>query len=454
MNKTHSLALLALSAALAFVTPACARSKPHAGAPASKPGKQSGFVSVKGRQFQLDGKPYYFAGANLWYGMYLGSPGVTGDRARLVRELDELARMRVRNLRVLAISESSTLKRAVTPAVMQSPDTVDETLWKGLDFLLDEMAKRDMKAVLYLNNFWQWSGGMSQYMAWTNGKPVMDPDVTGDWNAFMDNSASFYREPKAQQAFRQVVDKLIRRKNSVNGRAYADDPTIMSWQLANEPRPGSDANASPHFDVFIKWIDETAGYIKTLAPKQLVSTGNEGWMGTAGSRELYEQAHTTPHVDYLTYHMWAPNWQWFDPKNAAATYEAAWKKMQEYLDWHIDAANKMGKPIVLEEFGINRDEGSFSPSATTLYRDMFYQKIYALIERRAAAGDAIAGSNFWAWGGAGRTANPDFMWKAGDSFVGDPPQEPQGLYCVFDSDASTIEIIAGHALLMSHVREP
>jgi endo-1,4-beta-mannosidase len=31
--------------------------------------------------------------------------------------------------------------------------------------------------------------------------------------------------------------------------------------------------------------------------------------------------------------------------------------MQEYLDWHIDAANRMGKPIVLEEFGINRDEG-------------------------------------------------------------------------------------------------
>ncbi len=52
---------------------------------------QSGFVTVKGRHFQLDGKPYYFAGANLWYGMYLGSPGKTGDRARLINELDTLA---------------------------------------------------------------------------------------------------------------------------------------------------------------------------------------------------------------------------------------------------------------------------------------------------------------------------------------------------------------------------
>ncbi|MES1262859.1 MAG: mannanase, partial [Peristeroidobacter soli] len=37
--------------------------------------QQSGFVTVKGKHFQLDGKPYYYAGANFWYGMYLGSPG-------------------------------------------------------------------------------------------------------------------------------------------------------------------------------------------------------------------------------------------------------------------------------------------------------------------------------------------------------------------------------------------
>jgi mannan endo-1,4-beta-mannosidase len=152
---------------------------------------QSGFVTVKGKHFVLDGKPYYFAGANVWYGMYLGSPGVTGDRARLTRELDQLAAEGVLNLRVLAISEASTLKRAVTPAVIQGPGKVDETLWKGLDFLLDEMAKRDMKAVLYVSNFWQWSGGMSQYVAWFNGKPVLDPDVTGDSKSFMDISAAF-----------------------------------------------------------------------------------------------------------------------------------------------------------------------------------------------------------------------------------------------------------------------
>jgi mannan endo-1,4-beta-mannosidase len=412
---------------------------------------QSGFVTVKGRHFLLDGKPYYFAGANLWYGMYLGAPG-TGDRARLAKELDQLASQGVLNLRVLAISESSALKRAVRPAVLQEPGVIDDTLWQGLDYLLDEMAKRDMKAVLYVNNFWQWSGGMTSYLNWTTGKPAIDPDVSGDWNGYMDQSASFYRDARAQEAFHEVLRKLLTRKNSVNGRAYRADPTIMSWQLANEPRPGSDANARPHFDVFTHWVDETGAFIKKLAPTQLVSTGNEGWMGTAGSKELFEKSHATRNVDYLTFHMWAPNWQWYDPKNAEATYDGAWKKMQDYLDWHIDTANRMGKPIVLEEFGINRDGGAFEPFAKTAYRDRFYTAIYALLTRRAVAGDAIAGSNFWAWTGAGRARNADFMWKTGDPFVGDPPQEPQGLYGVFDSDKSTIAIISAHARQMSHVR--
>jgi len=448
MKKTRPWVRLALALSFTlFGAPTVAAVSKEDGVAA-----QSGFVTVKGRHFQIDGKPYYYAGANLWYGMYLGSPGKTGDRARLTKELDQLASQGVLNLRVLAISETSALKRAVRPAVLLAPADVDETLWQGLDFLLAEMAKRDMKAVLYLNNFWQWSGGMSQYVAWFNGKPVMDPDVTGDWNGFMDNSASFYRDARAKDAFRFAVTQLVRRKNSVNGRLYTADPTIMSWQLANEPRPGSDPGLTPESaKVFAAWIDETAGFIKKLAPRQLVSTGNEGWMGTAGSKDLYVSAHSSKNVDYLTYHMWAPNWGWYDPKKPAETYDGAWRKMQAYLDWHIDAANELGKPVVLEEFGINRDGGAYSPAATTVYRDRFYTAVYGLLARRAAAGDAIAGSNFWAWGGAGRTHNADFMWRPGDAFVGDPPQEAQGLYCVFDTDASTIAIISTHARQMRDI---
>jgi mannan endo-1,4-beta-mannosidase len=446
MNRRWTLAALLASCALLG---GCSK-KPletAASAQTAKPAA-SEFVTIDGTQFHLRGKPYYFVGTNVWYGGYLGSEGPTGNRDRVTRELDQLKVNGITNIRILGMSEASELKRAVRPAAMSEPGKYDEQLLAGLDFFLAEMAKRDMKAVIYLNNFWQWSGGMSQYVSWFTGKPVLDPDVTRDWNGFMENSAVFYGIPAAQSAYRDVIRTLITRRNTITGKLYSEDPTIMSWQLANEPRPGSDASGRGNAEVFIRWIDETAAFIGSLAPHQLVSTGNEGWMGTAGDKNLFVEAHKSPNVDYLTYHMWAANWSWFDAKNAAATYDSAWVRAQDYLNWHIDIAKQLGKPIVLEEFGLNRDDGSYSADASTSFRDRYYKAVFDVLHRRAAEGAPIAGSNFWAWNGDGRTTNADFMWKPGDDFVGDPPQEPQGLYGVFGSDASTLAIIRNHAAQM------
>lgn len=411
------------------------------------------FVTVQGTHFQLRGKPYRYAGTNLWYGAYLGSSGPTGDRTRLTQELDHLRSLGVNNIRVLGLSEASALKRAVRPAIMTKPGQYDEALLAGLDFFLAELAKRDMKAIVYVNNYWQWSGGMSQYVAWFTGSPVVDPDVTGDWDGFMDNSAKFYPIAEAQTAFRNAVRMLVTRRNTVTGKAYNEDPTIMAWQLGNEPRPGSARTRDENAALFIRWVNDTAQFIDSLAPRQLVSSGNEGWMGTAGDRKLFVDSHSSPHIDYLTFHMWAPNWGWVDPKRFAETYDDGWAKARDYLNWHIDTAQQMGKPIVLEEFGMNRDGGSFAPTAKTTVRDRYYKEVFAVIEKRAAEGAAIAGSNFWAWNGAGRTQNADFMWQPGDDFNGDPPQEAQGLYGIFDTDASTLAIIKAHAAKMQALDE-
>jgi mannan endo-1,4-beta-mannosidase len=402
---------------------------------------QSGFVRVQGAHFVVDGKPYRYAGANFWYGAYLG----TDDRARLRAELDQLKAAGIDNLRVLAMSEASGFQRSVRPAIMVKPGEFDERLLQGLDYLLAEMARRDMKAMLYLNNYWQWSGGMAQYVNWATGETLADPDASGDWSGFMQYSARFYANAQAQEWYRAAIRKVIKRRNSINGVAYADDATIMSWQLANEPRPGSDAGGRANFAVYRQWIDESAAFIHTLAPKQLVSTGSEGAMGSLGDDDLFIIAHASNNVDYLTFHLWPSNWDWIDQKNPAARLETGLTKSLAYIDRHIDIANKMGKPIVLEEFGMNRDNGAYDAASSVQVRDRFYREVYARLLQRAKAGDAIAGSNFWAWGGRGRAQHPDYMWQTGDDFTGDPPQEAQGLFSLFDSDASTLHIVSEHA---------
>ncbi|HCT23940.1 MAG TPA: beta-mannosidase, partial [Chitinophagaceae bacterium] len=126
---------------------------------------KSAFVQVKDQQFLLNGSTYTFLGTNFWYGHHLGAY----DTARLIRELDRLAAMGVQNLRILGSSEGPDEEPwRMSPALQTKPGVYNEALLKGMDKLLVEMRKRNMKAVVVLNNFWPWSGGMAQYRVWVN----------------------------------------------------------------------------------------------------------------------------------------------------------------------------------------------------------------------------------------------------------------------------------------------
>ena len=230
------------------------------------------FVKVQNGQFVLDGQPYYYLGTNFWHGAYMGAGLVEGDKDRLLKELDQLTDHGITNLRIMAASEESELEMSVTPAFQVEPGVYNEELLVGLDYLLAEMDKRDMKAIMVLNNYWQWSGGMSQYMNWVTGIPINDPDKTGDWDGFQAQSATFYTNVEANNLFKDYIKMIIDRKNTITGTLYKEDPVIMSWQLGNEPRP---APAARHEEesrqIFYKWVDETAQYISSLDSNHLIS---------------------------------------------------------------------------------------------------------------------------------------------------------------------------------------
>lgn len=404
------------------------------------------FIRVRGTQFLHNEKPYYFAGANMWYGCYIGSPGETGDRPRLLRELDSLCANGIVNLRILAASEDSYIRGSVKPAIQRGPGDVDESLLQGLDFLLAEMSKRRMHGVLYLNNYWEWSGGMVVYNVWSGKDPVDPTDTTKGWGAFMEFSATFYANQAADSMYREYVRKVVLRTNTVNGRKYTEDPTIMSWQLANEPRPGWRGSvAEKNLPAFYRWIDQTALYIHSLDTNHLVSTGSEGTVGALQSSEYFLESHKTPHVDYLTMHLWPLNWGWFDPKRIPETLPRTEKNALEYIAKHLALARQLNKPITMEEFGIGRDSGKFQLGTPTTARDRYYTLILRSLYDSARAGAPIAGYNIWAWGGEGAARHPDGVWRKGDSFVGDPPQEPQGRNSIFISDTSTVRIIRDNA---------
>lgn len=409
------------------------------------------FIRVHGTRLFHNGRPYYFIGANLWYGLYLGSPGPTGNRGRLQRELDSLSSIGITNLRILAASESAYIKRT-TAAIQRRPGVVDQQLLQGLDFLLAEMAERRMHAVLYLNNYWEWSGGMSVYNVWA-GKDTVDPDRDpGGWKRYMDFSGEFYANRTANQFYRDYIRSLIARRNTVNGRYYREDPTIMAWQLANEPRPGATGEfGEQNMAEYVRWIDETARFIHSLDTNHLVSSGSEGIVGSLLSADHFLAAHETRSIDYLTFHLWPVNWGWFNPRRIAETLPSSLEKGGEYVRQHLLMARKLSRPIVLEEFGLARDSGAYAPGTAVTARDRFYTSMLQIVCDSASAGGAVSGVNVWAWGGEGSGQHPDFVWQEGDPYVGDTPREPQGLNSVFLSDTSTIGILRRFAREMGRI---
>ncbi|SMF22161.1 mannan endo-1,4-beta-mannosidase [Alteromonadaceae bacterium Bs31] len=407
----------------------------------------SPFVNVQGNRFYADGDPYRFVGANVWYAAYLGSENDDiGDRERLARELDLLKANGVTNLRIMAASENSPLDNSLSPAISNKGEIEREDILLGLDYTLVEMAKRKMKAVLFLNNFWEWSGGMVTYLSWVNdGKFINLGDPAHPWPEFSLYSAEFYRNAEAIEIYHQYIEQLLERTNTITGVAYKDDPTIMSWQLANEPRPGEGKQSEQYMPQYLEWIASTAKLIKKHAPDQLVSLGSEGTMGCLGSVDCFKAAHAIEEIDYSTFHMWPKNWGWYDVKDPSS-FPAVIKNAGEYIELHIKLAKELNKPIVLEEFGLERDLGEFSPESSAKMRENFYQYVFSFVNNSVHEGGPFVGTNFWAWGGYGKASHQDARWRAGDkSFVGDPPQEPQGLNSVFASDERMLQILKAHS---------
>ena len=406
------------------------------GACAPKPAEHS-FIKVNADgQFVRDGKPYYFVGANFWYGAILGSEGEGGNRERLHKELDFLKSIGINNLRVLVGADGENgIKTRVETSLQVAPGVYNDTILAGLDYFMNELRERDMTAVLYLNNSWEWSGGYSVYLQWSGHGDAVVPAVDG-WPAYMEYVKQFPQSDSAKALFANHVNYIVSRTNRYNQIKYVDDPTIMSWQIGNEPRAFSDENKEP----FARWMADVAAQIKSLDPNHMVSSGSEGSWGCEMDMNLFEKIHADPNINYLNIHIWPYNWSWVKADSLKELLPRAKENTKKYIDDHMGIARKYSKPIVLEEFGFPRDGFSFSKEAPTTARDEYYRYVFDLIRQDRESGGLFAGCNFWAWGGfAGQ--NPDHVfWEKGDDYTGDPAQEQQGLNSVFATD-STIEII-------------
>lgn len=394
-------------------------------------------------------KDTYFVGTNFWYGAILASTGQGGDRERLARELDAMQAVGINNLRVLVGADGLPgVNAKVEPTLQLEPGVYNDTILDGLDYLMAELGKRHMYAVLFLNNSWEWSGGYSQYLSWAKNMHWPTPQEVG-YSVYMTSCAEWSRCKEAQELFYQHVRFIVGRTNRYTGVPYSEDPAIFSWQIGNEPRAFSMEVA----DEFAEWIHESAKLIKSIDSNHMISTGSEGIWGCEMDSALCARIHAFPEIDYMTCHIWPFNWGWMTED---------WQtNVANYIDAHEAIAAQIGKPFVIEEFGFPRDlpmwpgtpavrttsDADYLVSPTMLTnsfgtvesRDVLYAFIFDYVRRSAKTKGYLRGCNFWGWGGEAVPVHQS--WLPGDPYTGDPAQEDQGLNSVFLSDTTTLELI-------------
>ena len=415
--------------------------------------RSSEFVRVENGQFVRGEDTLSFVGTNFWYGPLIASEGRGGNRERLHKELDALKSIGVTNLRILVGSDGPEgVAYKVEPVLQLEPGVYNDTVLRGLDYLLAQMAERDMHAVLYFNNSWEWSGGYGQYLEWAGNGRALLPNVDGYEN-YVDHVSRFVKDEKAKEFYYNHVRNIVTRTNTVTGKPYIEDPTIFSWQIGNEPR--AFARDSVTKAAFADWMCTSASLIKSLDPNHMVSTGSEGLYGCEVDMDLFEQIHAHKDFDYLNVHIWPLVWRWVTKDTFADSVCVANRMTEKYLTAHFPVAERLGKPIVLEEFGYPRDGGkafegeavkfwdgvSLSKDSSTAARDAYYSYVFDRLVKARENGEPLVGVNFWGWGGHATQSQVNEFWRPGDDYCGDPAQEPQGLFSVYATDESTVELI-------------
>ncbi|KAF5181203.1 Mannan endo-1,4-beta-mannosidase [Thalictrum thalictroides] len=333
-----------------------------------------GFIRTRGLQFMLNGSPYYANGFNAYWLMYVASD--PSQRNKISSAFQEASRHGLTVARTWAFSDAGY------KPLQYSPGSYNEDMFKGLDFVVAEAKKYGIKLILSFVNNYENLGGKKQYVDWARNQ-----------GQYISSEDDFFRNPVVRGYYKNHVKTVLTRYNSMTGVVYKDDPTIMAWELMNEPRCPSDLSGK----TIQAWISEMASYVKSIDRNHLLEAGLEGFYGEASpQRKQFNPGfqvgtdfitnNQIAYIDFATVHSYPDQWLSKSDDQAQMSF------LNNWLDTHIqDAQNVVRKPLLLAEFGKSSKDSGFN----TYQRDMLFKTVYSRIESSAKSGGATAGGLFW-----------------------------------------------------------
>jgi mannan endo-1,4-beta-mannosidase len=297
---------------------------------------QSGFVQRSSNgTLTLNGLPFRFGGTNSYPLMY--SPTQTVDQV-----LGTVVNSNLRVVRMWVFCETTCgngfyLQSFPTGA---SAPVYNDSPTSGLvniDYVVSAANRLGVKLIMTLANNWHDFGGMDQYVRWRAGPQYHD---------------QFYTDATIRQWYKNWISHVLNHVNTYSNVAYKDDPTIMAWELANEPECGNDGlptSGNCTNQTIISWITDAAEYIKGIDSNHLVSVGDEGFFCEPGTTDYFTDCangvdskgfSSVQNIDLVGLHLYPDSWG----------KSIAWS--ETYITDHVTEANSLVKPLYMGEFGL------------------------------------------------------------------------------------------------------
>ncbi len=301
------------------------------------------FVRRHGAELRLAESEFRFGGANNYYLMYK-SPFMV-DSVLTAAQVHGFTVLRTWGFVDIGNQDGSNSVAA------KADGTVYFHYWNGaapdfndgadglvhLDYVIYRAGQMGLKVVVPFVNNWSDFGGMDQYVRWLGGQ-------------YHDQ---FYTDTTIRGWYEAWIAHLLNRKNTYTGVAYKDDPTIMTWELANEPRctgsgayPASSTCATGDL---VRWADDVSRFVKGIDHRHLVSVGDEGFYCIPGAADWTQNCSqgvdtiafaSLPNVDLMSLHLYPDYW------GQTVAWGAQWIRQ------HIADARSIGRPAMLGEFGL------------------------------------------------------------------------------------------------------
>lgn len=117
--------------------------------------------------------------------------------------------------------------------------------------------------------------------------------------------AGLIHRPEYLSGFKTHMEKVVTRENTVNGKKYADDPTIMAWFVIEEivSAPWNYPNGFPDVTIseVAEWLEENAAYLKSLDPNHLVGINTTTAISTFSDilNQRWEPIIEQPSLDFV-----------------------------------------------------------------------------------------------------------------------------------------------------------